>query len=131
MVGYQLNLAANSKMIHKSKGSILLIWNLVNFDWGTHIFLNNRLLDTLSMLHFVILHFVWDPLSFECTVDKLFMFNQRKNGLLILWWRDPSILVEDILHFGLGSLSFDQTESYLCFIMSVWLLIFMMIIQMC
>jgi len=32
MVGYQLNIATNSKMIHKSKGSILLIWNLLNFD---------------------------------------------------------------------------------------------------
>ena len=41
MVGYQLNIATNSKMIHKSKGSILLIWNLLNFDWGTHIFLTS------------------------------------------------------------------------------------------
>jgi len=32
MVGYKLNLATNSKMIHKSKGSILLILNLWNFD---------------------------------------------------------------------------------------------------
>ena len=28
MVGYQLNLATNSKIIHESKGSILLICNL-------------------------------------------------------------------------------------------------------
>jgi len=39
MVGYQLILATNSKMIQKSKGSILLIWNLLN--WGTHIFLKS------------------------------------------------------------------------------------------
>jgi len=31
MVGYQLNLATNSKMIDKSKGSILLISDLLNF----------------------------------------------------------------------------------------------------
>jgi len=31
MVGYQLSLVTNSKMIHKSKGSMLLIWNLLNW----------------------------------------------------------------------------------------------------
>ena len=131
MVGYQLNLATNSKMIDKSKGSILLISNLLNFVWGTHIFFKSRLLDILSMLHFVILPFVWGPLSFECVVDRLFMFNQRLIGLLMLWLRDPSILVEDLLHFGWGPLPFDQTENYLCFIISVCLVIFMLIIQMC
>jgi len=35
------DIATNSKMIHKSKGSILLIWNLLNFDWETHIFLKS------------------------------------------------------------------------------------------
>jgi len=32
MVGYQLNLATNSKMVHKTTGSILLIQNLLHID---------------------------------------------------------------------------------------------------
>jgi len=58
MVGSQLNRETNSKMIHKSKGYIIIdqIWNLLNFDWGNHIF--GRVLGTLSMLPFV-----WGPLS--------------------------------------------------------------------
>jgi len=74
MVGYQLNFAADSKMIHRIKGSILLIWNLLKFDWGIHIFLG-----ILSMLPIV-----WGPLSFEYTVDRLFIFHQKLIGLLIL-----------------------------------------------
>jgi len=74
MLGYQLNFAADSKMIHRSKGSILLIWNLLKFDWGIHIFL-----DILPLLLFF-----WGPLSFEYTVDRLFIFNQKLIGLLIL-----------------------------------------------
>jgi len=40
-------------------------------------------------------------------------------------------LVEDPLHFDWGPLSFDDTESYLRFIISVWLLMFRLKIQMC
>jgi len=41
MVRYQLNLATKSKMIHKCKGSALLICNLLNFDGEAHIFLKS------------------------------------------------------------------------------------------
>jgi len=34
MVGYQVNLATNSKMIQKSKANIFRIWNLSNFWMG-------------------------------------------------------------------------------------------------
>jgi len=50
------------------------------------------------MLPFVILPFCLGPLSFEYTVVRLFMY-QRLIGLLILLLGDPSILVEDLLHF--------------------------------
>jgi len=39
-------------------------------------------------------------------------------------------LVEYLLHFDWGLLSFDHTESYLCFIISVWLHIFRLKIEM-
>jgi len=77
------------------------------------------------------LPFVWGPLFFECTVDRLFMFNQSLIGLLILSLRDSSILAEDILHFDWVPLSFDNTSSYLCFMISVSHLIFRLKIQMC
>jgi len=64
------------------------------------------------MLPFDILPFVWASLSFKCTVDRLFMFNQRPISLLILRLGHPSILVDDLLHFDWGPLSFDHTESY-------------------
>jgi len=67
--------------------------------------------------------FVWGPLSFEYTVVRLFMY-QRLIGLLILLVRDPSILVEDLLHFDWGPLPFEHTESYFRVIILVWLLIF-------
>jgi len=51
------------------------------------------------MLPFVILPRVWGPLSFEFTVERLFMCNQKLIDLLILWLGDPSILVEVLLHF--------------------------------
>jgi len=43
------------------------------------------------MLPFVILLFDWGSLSLEFAVDRLFMFNKRLIGLLIL-----CILVEDL-----------------------------------
>ena len=90
MVGYQLNLATNSKMIHKSKGSVLLISNLLKLFVGTISFWRES--GTLSMLPFAISPFIWDPLYFECTVDSdwLFMFNQTPVSLLIFWLGDLS-----------------------------------------
>jgi len=58
------------------------------------------------------------------------MFKQRLIGLLILWLWVPSILVEDLLHLDRGPVSFDHAESYFCFIISVWLHIFRLKIQM-
>jgi len=71
-----------------------------------------RVLGTLLMLLFVILPFVSGPLSFECTVDRQFMFNQKLTGLFILRLGVPSILIKDILHFDWSPLSFDHTQSY-------------------
>jgi len=56
---------------------------------------------------------------------------QRLIGLLILLLGDPSILVEDLSHFDWSPLPFDHTESYLCVIISAWLPIFRLKIQMC
>jgi len=59
MVGYQLDLATISKMIHKAKASIFLNWNLWNFDWG--------------------------PISFSWRILDLLIHDQRIKGLVILW----------------------------------------------
>jgi len=40
-------------------------------------------------------------------------------------------LFENLLHFDWGHLSFDHTEMYSCFVISIWLLICRLKIQMC
>ena len=83
--------------------ALLLMWTLINFDWGTDNFLKS--IGQLTRVTFCHLTFCLRPLSCECTVDRLFMFNQRLMGLLILWSGDPNIFFEDLLHFDWGPLS--------------------------
>jgi len=129
MVGYQLNLATNSKIIYESKGSILLICNLWSFDWGTHIFLKSN--GHLVHVTFGHLIFVWGPLFFECTVDRLFMFKQRLIGLLILWLGTLASWLRIFYILTGAPCPLMIQKSYLCFIISVWLLMFRLKIQMC
>jgi len=59
MAVHQVNLATIDKMIHTSKASIFLIWNLSNFHWGLHAFCWMRNIGPLSWLKIKTLLILW------------------------------------------------------------------------
>ena len=104
--GQQVNLATITKMIHKSKGSVVLIGNPLIFDWRPHTF---------------------------CWIKRIGApYHDQRKALLILWLGAFDILVAGLLLSDrTPCLLINYSIVHLCYIIWVWLLIFRFKTQMC